>query len=183
MARKPADPAPKASTAAARRAAASAKTAADIAAETAALTAKSKEGKPETERPPRTEVREDSPEAAAEARAAASAAFAKRPTLVLDGAVAASERTAALPLADYLSVLRREIARAGIESAEEVDLPLISLSEAEISLTCVAVAIENDRLIVDPSWKALSSAPEAAIQRMTVRMVDADINVALKRKT
>ena len=118
---------------------------------------------------------------AAEATAEATAArTAFRPPIALDGLAAAAERAEALPLSDYLSVLRREIARAGAEAADEGGLPLVSLAEAEISLTCVAVAIDNDRLIVDPSWKALSAAPEAAVQRLKVRLVDADVNAALR---
>lgn len=132
--------------------------------------------------------REAAEERAAAERAAAekvaaeatAARTAFRPPIALDGLAAAAERAEALPLSDYLSVLRREIARAGAEAADEGGLPLVSLAEAEISLTCVAVAIDNDRLIVDPSWKALSAAPEAAVQRLKVRLVDADVNAALR---
>lgn len=132
--------------------------------------------------------REAAEERAAAERAAAekiaaeatAARTALRPPIALDGLAAAAERAEALPLSDYLSVLRREIARAGAEAADEGGLPLVSLAEAEISLTCVAVAIDNDRLIVDPSWKALSAAPEAAVQRLKVRLVDADVNAALR---
>ncbi len=125
-------------------------------------------------------------ERAAAGRAASEAAAAARPAarlpIALDGLAAAAERAEALPLSDYLSVLRREIARAGAEAADEGGLPLVSLAEAEISLTCVAVAIDNDRLIVDPSWKALSAAPEAAVQRLKVRLIDADMSAALREK-
>ncbi|MFN3262483.1 MAG: hypothetical protein ACE37J_18200 [Pikeienuella sp.] len=125
-------------------------------------------------------------ERAAAGKAALEAAAAAPPSLrrpiALDGLAAAAERAEALPLSDYLSVLRREIARAGAEAADEGGLPLVSLAEAEISLTCVAVAIENDRLLVDPSWKALSAAPEAAVQRLKVRLIDADMSAALREK-
>lgn len=131
---------------------------------------------------PRPAAGPDAASAAASARfAAAEAVGVKRP-LVLDGGSAPAERVAALPLSDYLSVLRREIARAGAEAADEGDVPLVSLAEAEISLACVAVAIENDRLIVDPTWKTLSAAPEGAVQRLKLRMIDADMAATLREK-
>ena len=184
MARKPtvATPKPAAASVASVRRAAGAKTEAEKAAaeKAAAETARIDAEKAAAEAAAPSAGTRAAADKTAPGVTAASAAF-RRP-IALDGLAAAAERAEALPLSDYLSVLRREIARAGAEAADEGGLPLVSLAEAEISLTCVAVAIENDRLIVDPSWKALSAAPEAAVQRLKVRLIDADMSAALREK-
>ncbi len=81
-----------------------------------------------------------------------------------------------------MAVLRREIARAAVMTAPEDDLPLISIAEAELSFSYVIVALEGEEIVIDASIRALAEAPAAAVQRMRLRMVDADMALALHEK-
>lgn len=97
---------------------------------------------------------------------------------------AAAARAAGKPLtlSQYIAILRREVARAGVLTEPEEDLPLVTIAEVELSMSYVAVDVEDDSLLIDPSRRTLSEAPEAAIQRMRLRITDVDVAMALREQ-